>query len=90
MVGSQMVSMWMGECLYVNVVCVDSQRVSGLLIGSVDVLDVLLVGSEMVSGLLIGSEYGLDVWRAASAQELAWRQLVFQREKLEVGERMIC
>ena len=90
MVGSQMVSMWMGECLYVNVVCVDSQRVSGLLIGSVDVLDVLLVGSEMVSGLLIGSEYGLDVLQIDLERELGWRQLVFQCEMLEVEERMIC
>ena len=65
--------------------------VSGLLlIVSVDVLDVLLLGSQMVLWWLIGSEYGLEVWPVASAQELGWRQLVFQREKLEVEEGMIC
>ena len=65
--------------------------VSGLLlIVSVDVLDVLLLGSQMVLWWLIGSEYGLEVWPVALAQELGWRQLVFQREKLEVEEGMIC
>ena len=61
----------------------DEQTVSGWLSGCFYELGVL-----QVSGWLIGNVYGLGVLLVE--KELGWRLLVFHREKLEVGERMIC
>ena len=62
---------------------IDEQMVLGWLSGCFYELGVL-----QVSGWLIGNEYGLGVLLVE--KELGWRLLVFHREKLEVGERMIC
>ena len=66
----------------------DEQTVSGWLSGCFYELGVLQVDFPMVSGWLIGNAYGLGVLLVE--KELGWRLLVFHREKLEVGERMIC
>ena len=61
----------------------DEQMALGWLSGCFYELGVL-----QVSGWLIGNVYGLGVLLVE--KELGWRLLVFHREKLEVGERMIC
>ena len=61
----------------------DEQMALGWLSGCFYELGVL-----QASGWLIGNVYGLGVLLVE--KELGWRLLVFHREKLEVGERMIC
>ena len=61
-----------------------SQNVPRLMSGQ----DFLQGDEQTVSGWLSGNAYGLGVLLVE--KELGWRLLVFHREKLEVGERMIC